>query len=214
MDNFLAIDTSGGYLCVTAVKNGRAFSVVEPDCAMRHSVLLIEKIDEALKKAELSPNDCEAFVACVGAGSFTGIRIGISAVKGFASALGKRAVGVTSFEISAYNTLNRNGKKVLSLVDAGHGYYYACGFEKGEISFSPAYISESEVLKLVGEGYTLRACATLPIEEKVSVEKIPVEEGLWQVAKYRLETGTAQEPIALYVRKSSAEENLAKEKNA
>ena len=82
--NFLSLDTSGGYLTVVACKNGEVFSTYLPDCAMKQSSLIMGAVDETLKKADLQLSDCDFFGAVVGAGSFTGIRIGISVAKGFA----------------------------------------------------------------------------------------------------------------------------------
>ena len=103
---------------------------------MKHSVLLMQAVDETLKKADMTLGDCDFFAAVVGAGSFTGIRIGISAVKGVCLATGKPALPITSFDTVAYNALD--GEKILCLVDALHGYYYACGYEKGEVTLAPA----------------------------------------------------------------------------
>ena len=89
MKNFLAIDTSSKYMTVLAAKDGKTFVSYVPDCAMRHSMLLMGEIDKVLSEAELSLNDCDFFSAVVGAGSFTGIRIGISTIKGFCLAAGK-----------------------------------------------------------------------------------------------------------------------------
>jgi tRNA threonylcarbamoyl adenosine modification protein YeaZ len=217
LKNFLAIDTSGDYLCVAARKNGKIFSAFEPDCAMKHSTLLMTKVDEVLKAADLSLEECNAFAACVGAGSFTGIRIGISAVKGFALACKKPLLGVTSFEIAAYNALSAGSEKVLAIVDAMHGFYYACGFENGKIAIEPCYISETEVLALEKDGYLLCACKQVPIMEKVSVEITNPLKGLCGAVDVKLQqmqepqSGENQLLQALYIRKSSAEENLAKE---
>lgn len=209
MKNFLAIDTSGDCLSVVARKNGETFSVFLSDCAMKHSVLLMEKIDEVLKKAALRPEECDFFAACVGAGSFTGIRIGISAAKGFALACDKPTLGVTSFELAAYNAVEAAGK-TLCLVDALHDYYYACGYENGEVVLAPAYLSESEVLALMEEGYALRACATLPLARKAPVEIVSPVLGL-ERAVLALSEKNAFAPLeALYIRKSSAELNLNK----
>ena len=76
--NFLSLDTSGGYLTVVACKNGEFFSTYLPDCAMKQSSLIMGAVDETLKKADLELSACDFFGAVVGAGSFTGIRIGIS----------------------------------------------------------------------------------------------------------------------------------------
>ncbi|MBQ7879249.1 MAG: tRNA (adenosine(37)-N6)-threonylcarbamoyltransferase complex dimerization subunit type 1 TsaB, partial [Clostridia bacterium] len=70
--NYLAIDTSGNYLTVAAVKDGRVFSSFLPDCAMKHSVTLMGEVEKVLSQAELSLAECDFFAAVVGAGSFTG----------------------------------------------------------------------------------------------------------------------------------------------
>lgn len=211
MKNFLAVDTSGSYMSVLAVKDGKAFSVFEEDCAMKHSVLLMEKIDEALEKAEMTLNDCDFFAACVGAGSFTGIRIGISAVKGLALALKKPTVGVTSFAVAAYNAIDGKPQgKILCLVDALHDSYYACGYENGEVVLPPAYLPEERVLELCKEGYVLRSCAKLPIAEKTAVEVVSPLLGLENAALLAARRGEFGELSAVYVRKSSAEENVCK----
>ena len=49
MQNFLAVDTSGSYLTVFAVKNGKAFSSFIENCAMKQSTLLMLAVDEVLK---------------------------------------------------------------------------------------------------------------------------------------------------------------------
>ena len=210
--NFLALDTSGGYLSAVAMKIGEAFSCLIPDCATRHSVSLMGAVEEVLQKADLSLDECDFFAAVVGAGSFTGIRIGISAVKGFCLACKKPALPVTSFDVAAYNTIDnqKNLGKLLCLVDALHGYYYACGYENGEVCLPPAYLSEEEVLALAKEGYTLRATALLPLAEKAEVEVVCPVTGLKNAVSVLAEQGKFGDLAAVYVRKSSAEINLGK----
>ena len=204
MKNFLAVDTSNNHLAVLAVKNGVAHTVFIPDCAMKHSVSVMPAVEEALKKADMRLEECDFFAAVVGAGSFTGIRIGISVVKGFCLAFGKPALPVTSFDALAYNALDG---KVLTLVDALHDSYYACGYEQGKVVYPPAYLTEQEVLDLASEGYTLVACTGLPLAEKVSVTLVDPCVGLEKATKTLGEMEKFGELSALYVRKSSAEIN-------
>ena len=207
MGNFLAVDTSGSALTVIAKKDGKVFSTCLANCSMKHSVLLMGAIDETLNKAGLTLDECNFFSAVVGAGSFTGIRIGVSAVKGFALACKKPTLPVTSFDCLEY--IDVEGKN-LCLVDALHGYYYVCGYENGEMTVAPAYVSEEEVLALYAQGYTLRACTALEIENKAPVQMMDVEKGLL-CAVERLETRGAFDSLnPLYIRKSSAEENVCK----
>ena len=88
--NYLAIDTSGEYLTVIAKHGERTERVFRPDCLAKHSVVLMEEIDGALSRAQMTAAECDFFAVVVGPGSFTGIRIGIATVKGLAFAAGKQ----------------------------------------------------------------------------------------------------------------------------
>ncbi len=206
--NFLALDTSGNHLTALAGKDGKTYSVFLPDCAMRHSTSVIPATEEVLKKANMTLADCDFFAAAVGAGSFTGIRIGISAVKGFCLATGKPALPVTSFDVLAYTEIGE-GKR-LCLIDALHDCYYVCGYEGEGICYPPAYLSEEEILRLAGEGYALRASSVLPISQKTAVQIVDPVEGFSKAIERLAAKQAFGELTALYVRKSSAELNLGK----
>lgn len=206
--NFLAVDTSNDYLSVVAVKDGKAFSTFLPDCAMKHSVTLMTAIDETLDKAGLLVHDCDFFSAVVGAGSFTGIRIGISAMKGFALATGKPTLLITSFETIAYT--DTEGGKKLCLVNALHDCYYACGYCDQECVLPPAFLTEAEVLALADEGYALCACGILPVAQKRTVRVGAPEQGLLLAVQTKAKQRAFGELDALYVRKSSAELNVCR----
>ncbi len=200
--NFLAIDTSGKYLSVVAYAHGNVIRRFLPDCALKHSVLLMDEIDEAFKDAHTSPHECDFFAAAVGPGSFTGIRIGISTVKGLCLACDKPAVKVTSLDCLAYTDKKAN---VLALVDAGHGCYYSCGYDAGKkIVASPAFSSRKEVDGLINSGF--RPVAAEPLFE--GCEAVDPCEGL--LGAVLAKSGELLPPSALsalYLRKSSAEEN-------
>jgi len=164
-------------------------------------------VDEVLKKASMRLEDCDFFAAVVGAGSFTGIRIGISAVKGLCLACGKPALPVTSFEVVAYNAV---GEKKLCLIDALHDSYYACGYAGGQVALPPAYLSEEEVLKLADEGYALCSATSVPLSQKAKVQTVDPVQGLLNAVKAKAAEGAFGELEALYVRKSSAEINREK----
>ena len=206
MENVLVVDTSNNYMSVIVIKGEEVFSTFTPDCAMKHSVLLMPKIEETLEKAGIGIEECAVFGAVVGAGSFTGIRIGVSAMKGFALATQKPTLPITSFDMIAYNAIDE-GKKVLCLVDALHDCYYACGYAEGMQTLAPAYVTEEEVLALVNEGYALQSCMPLPIADKTPLSVIDPIAGLTRAAERLIQQAAFGELNALYVRKSSAEEN-------
>lgn len=214
--NYLAIDTSGNYLTVAAVKDGRAFCSFVPDCAMKHSVTLMAEVDKVLSEAKLALAECDFFAAVVGAGSFTGIRIGISAAKGFALACGKPTLAVTSFDTLAYNTLEKvfqgnEAEKTLCLIDAMHGYYYVCGYLGKEMVVEPAFLSEAEVLKYAKDGFRLVAATEISLGDGVEATIVDPVAGLTAAVNEKCKTKeNFGELTALYIRKSSAEINLEK----
>lgn len=200
MKKFLAIDTSSKYLTVV-VFNEQPFVTFLPDCAMNHSVVLMDAIEETFQNAGIAAKDCDFFACSVGAGSFTGIRIGISCIKGFALTFQKPVLPVTSFESIAYNTQGN----LFSVIDAMHGKYYVCGFDENKrVTKEPCYLSEEETLALRAEG-KLCSFEALPFE----TEKADVCQGFLQAVLAKADQASAQESLtALYIRKSQAEEAL------
>ncbi len=193
---FLAIDTGAKKLTVAA-KNGEEEVALSLDCAMQHSVRLFETIEEVLSRARLTLAELD-FIACVvGPGSFTGIRIGISAVKGLCFAAEKPALVVTSFEEIAYDG---EGKRI-AVVDAGHGYVYAEGFG---VELTAGYYPFEEVA-----AYALAAGARLLSAEYegMGVEKTDAARGLLRAAEAKSgECASSEMLAALYLRRSAAEE--------
>ena len=197
MSNFLAIDTSSRYLTVLAVRGEKVILNHIPDCAMKHSVILMDEIDNALKQAELSPAECDFFCAVTGPGSFTGIRIGIATAKGFALGADKPLLSITSFDLLAYNVTDEN---FYTVIDAAHGHYYVCGYGKDKtITLQPAYLSGEQVSDLE---YPLYGFEDLPLSNYTRLDA-----GKWLYPAVRLNEGkTSHSMSALYVRKSQAEE--------
>ena len=194
MSNYLAIDTSSRYLTVLAQRGDKRIIRHIPDCSMQHSVVLMGEVEAALKKAGLTPKECDFFAAVTGPGSFTGIRIGISTVKGLALGAKKPLLGLTSFELIAYNVKSEN---FTVIIDAAHSHYYAQGFGRG--AFPPSYLSFEEVKNLKTELYGFEE---LPFE---NYRKLEVKNCL-HPAISSCESNLSGDISALYVRKSQAEE--------
>jgi len=207
MKKFLAIDTSSKYLTVI-VYSDKPYITYLPDCAMRHSTLLMDAIEDTFLKAGITASECDFFSVCTGAGSFTGIRIGIATIKGFAYAFNKQILPVTSFQVAAYNIEGAT----LSLIDALHGNYYACGFDGAKKEdISPRYISLEEALSL-SDGRKIISVEDIALPH----EKVDAAQGLLSAVtalslneENFVALGDGKKGLsALYIRKSQAEENL------
>ena len=92
-----------------------------------HSERLMTVIDHLLERTSLRLNDLDAFAVSIGPGSFTGLRIGLSTVKGFSYAMGKPLVAVPSLEALAWN-LPFSRHPVCTIIDARKKEVYAALF--------------------------------------------------------------------------------------
>jgi tRNA threonylcarbamoyladenosine biosynthesis protein TsaB len=99
--NVLALDTAASVLSIALSANGSSW-YFEIDAGLKHSELLMEGVDMLLKKAGLKPEALERIACMKGPGSFTGLRIGFSAAKGLALALGIPMVSVPTLDCMAH----------------------------------------------------------------------------------------------------------------
>lgn len=205
MKKFLAIDTSSSYLTVIASGEKTVVSH-QPDCAGSHSVKLLPCVEETLHRAGITLSDCDFFAVVTGAGSFTGIRIGISTVKGFCTGTAKEALPVTSFEAIAYTT---GEKTTLSVLSAGHGFAYLCGFDRAKkVVYPPSYKSLEEAEQLAADFEAVAGFEEIPLPK---YQRADMAQGLLAAVSKKSENAEnfipCEELKAVYVRKSQAEEN-------
>lgn len=180
--NCLAIDTTNTKLTVVVIKGGDTICREMEVGKSGHSRLLMPTVDETLKDSGLSIDDIDVVAAVVGPGSFTGIRIGVSAMTAIAFANHSKRIAVTSFELIAYNCA-----KVLAAVDAGHGNAYCAECEDGEVK--KAYFTSDG----------------LP-EEAKTLPNCELSQALAGVVRKKAERGEFVDVLApYYMRKSQAE---------
>lgn len=99
----LAVDSSAKSASVAVSENGRLISECFVNNALTHSRTLMPMVENALSQADMSLKDINALCVNVGPGSFTGIRIGVAAVKGLAACDEIPCAGVSTLESIAYN---------------------------------------------------------------------------------------------------------------
>lgn len=97
----LAIDTSGRLASCSLYEDGREIAACTRDSQMDHSRTILPLCEEMVKAQGLTFKDIDVYAAAVGPGSFTGIRIGVAAVKGFALSGNKPAAGISTLEATA-----------------------------------------------------------------------------------------------------------------
>ena len=119
----LFIDTTTPDLVVAVVEQNSIVNVTASSVGVHHSELLCEKVGEALDKAGIDFTELDAYACAIGPGSFTGIRIGISTIKGYCTAHLLPYISVCCLEgIAKSKTCGARGS---AIIDAGNGYYFA-----------------------------------------------------------------------------------------
>jgi tRNA threonylcarbamoyladenosine biosynthesis protein TsaB len=105
------------------------------------SAQLVPQIAALLQKHSLAKNDIGAFIVVSGPGSFTGLRVGLAAIKALAEILKKPIVPVSLLEVVA--TASRAQGKVAAVLDAGRSEIY---FGEYEIAGESVHVMREEVL--------------------------------------------------------------------
>ena len=139
--NILAIDTSGPAAGVAILREGLLCYEATARNKMTHSANLMPMVEEALKRVEIELQQLDLLAAVVGPGSFTGVRIGVSAIKGMALGLQKPCVAVNALEALAQGVAVAQDI-VCPIRDARAGQVYGAAFQ------GQRRLMEDAVLKL------------------------------------------------------------------
>ncbi|MBR5094024.1 MAG: tRNA (adenosine(37)-N6)-threonylcarbamoyltransferase complex dimerization subunit type 1 TsaB [Oscillospiraceae bacterium] len=123
----LAFESSAKAASVALVRDGKLISQYSQCSGLTHSRTLLPMAEDLLKNAELRVADVDLFAVAAGPGSFTGIRIGVSTVKGLAWALDKPCVGVSTLEAMAWHGLAAGGL-LCPVMDARRQQVYNANF--------------------------------------------------------------------------------------
>ena len=126
----LAVDTALDACSVALLtRDGERIDVVavEEIIGRGHAERLMQTVAAVMAKAGVALAEVDAFAVTVGPGSFTGIRVGVAAVRGFALATGRPAVGVATLDVlaDAARAL-APGRAIAAVIDARKDEVY-CG---------------------------------------------------------------------------------------
>ena len=123
----LALDTATDSCSVAATDDGTLAAELTIRKNQTHSKHLMELIHSVLEIAGFGVGDLDGLAVTVGPGSFTGLRIGISTIKGLAHALDKPVVGVSTLEALA-RQCGQTSYLICSMLDARKNEVYAATY--------------------------------------------------------------------------------------
>jgi len=191
----LAIDTTSTAGGLALLKDGllvEELSLAEPD---GYSPVIFGAIEAALARCAWTLDSLDAFAAASGPGSFTGVRVGLAAVKGLAEALSRPAFAVSNLQAAASFG---NAAIRAPWLDARRGEIYGGLFD-------------SELRSLAAETVGPRESweSSLPAAaERIPGDGLPLAAAIARIAARRYSLGERPDPMSLdanYVRRSDAE---------
>jgi len=228
----LAFETSAKAASVALLEGGKLLGESFQNTGLTHSQTLLSMTEDLLTNCGKSADDVTAVAVAAGPGSFTGVRIGVAAAKGFAWGKELPCYGVSTLEAMARSLDAWNGY-VVPTMDARRDQTYTAVFkaENGKLSrvtedAAISYAELGEKLKncenpifLVGDGAVL--CYNM-LQEKVAGLVLPSEHRIHQrasgvalIAQEMMDAGLPGDGNSLtpnYLRLSQAErERLARE---
>ena len=225
----LALESSAKAASCAVLSDGELLASAWQATGLTHSRTLLPMVEDMLNNSELSVQEIDAVAVAAGPGSFTGLRIGIAAVKGLAWAAEKPCIPVSTLEAMAWPLAHLEGN-IICAMDARRQQIYNAVFlaEGGEltrlredraVSLEEAAADVGEMdgpMTIVGDGaglcfdfLTARGveCRLAPVHLRQQ-SAVGVAMAAW---RRRGETLSAQELTPVYLRLSQAErERLAK----
>ena len=124
----LALETSAKAVSAAVTENGKVLCSGYQDTGLTHSRTLMPIVEHILKNTGMTMAQIDAVAVAAGPGSFTGIRIGVSAAKGLAFAMEKPAIAVSALAAMARNVAFCDGL-IICAMDARRSQIYNALFE-------------------------------------------------------------------------------------
>jgi N6-L-threonylcarbamoyladenine synthase len=209
----LALDTAG-VDCAAAVYDSDGDCVlaeITDTIGKGHAEHLIALVDRVLGKAGLGLQAMERIAVTIGPGSFTGIRVGVAAARGFALSLGIPAVGVTTLAVIAADHRQRSpGRAVVVAMDAKRGEVYLQAFRADGVAVDePKALLLEEAQSLVSSFDGDLAGSALPLlRGEVTVEPVANIFPIEAVARLGAAMAPGEKPKPLYLRGPDAKPQL------
>lgn len=215
----LALESSAKAASVALVENEKIVAQYSQCSGLTHSRTLLPMVDDMLRNTENTIAGVDLIAVAHGPGSFTGIRIGVSTVKGLAWASDKMCVGVSTLEAMAWHGVSAGGI-ICPVMDARRSQVYNALFEIKDgrpvrmcddravsLEALAAEVSDKNVF-LVGDGAELTASylKNAGIDCRIAPQNI-LYQSAWGVAMAAIgkTPGTADDLLPVYLRLSQAE---------
>lgn len=147
MAMILALDTSAKSVSCALTRDGKVLASYFTNTGLTHSQTLLPMVESVLKIADVTINQVDALAVNAGPGSFTGVRIGVSAVKGLAFTNNLPCVAVSTLTSMAENIPLYDGVVVCGVMDARCQQVYTALF-RGDSAHTPVRITQDAAMTI------------------------------------------------------------------
>ena len=203
----LAVDTTAEFGSIAVAENGVVLDETPLHSPAGFSPVLFGHVERSLKRFSWSVSSIDCFAAAAGPGSFTGVRVGLSAVKGLAEATGRSAAAVSNLEALAWY-----GSAPLraALIDARRGEVYGAVYDSEGRAVRPEIVAGLDVWleSLAGlENLEILTPDAAPFRSALAGRKVTERRSL-AAAVAQIAGGRCGAPAGIdanYVRRSDAE---------
>ena len=127
----LAVNTATPSISAALWQDRRLLAEMTLQASQPHAVTLLPVIQDLLERTSHPATAIDAYACAVGPGSYTGIRIGVSAVKAMAYATGKPAVGISTLQALAWPYAGSGEIIACPVLDARNSRIYAAAWQGG-----------------------------------------------------------------------------------
>lgn len=141
----LALESSAVSASVALTEDDKLIAQSFQNCGLTHSRTLLPMAEALLANCGVSLSEVDAFAVAHGPGSFTGVRIGVATVKGFALGTDRPCVGVSTLEAMAWGARSLGGS-LCCVMDARAGQVYNALFEVDGLT--PRRLCDDRALKM------------------------------------------------------------------
>lgn len=204
----LAVDTTADLGSIALADENGIRDQIELDAPRGFSMVLFGAIDKLLTRQGLGLRDVELFAAASGPGSFTGVRVGLAAVKGLAEVTGKGAVGISNLEVLA--EFGQTDARA-TVIDAHRGEVYAALYDDTGNQIVPEMVGPlaqfADRLPPREIEWIAADFAVPPGARRVAAPRA-IAGAIARIAIRRAKSGRTLDPAAIdanYVRRSDAE---------
>jgi len=214
----LAVDTTSEHGSLALLASGELLEEIRVHSPEGFGHRIFQEIAALLARHGIRAGDIACFAAAAGPGSFTGVRVGLAAIKGLAEATGRPAVAVSNLETLA--TFGAAPNRAV-LIEARRGQIYGAVYDSAGRLVVPESVEKfatwletlpagllSAGIEFVTSGFTPLLAGTRFERAPVTLAPPALAAAVARIACERWRRGEAQDPASLdanYVRRSDAE---------